>query len=370
MKTQLDRLAELARRLLPSMLDDASGLYSHKARWSPTGVRSEGSNALYSAMTAIGIQRDDRVSEPKSPALERTLDAIHAHALHACSPAGLLPTTIWAFAVARDDRTRSLVKTLGDRLRPSRSSSMELGLTLSGLAAAMAAFPGSRQSCSKLAAIAKEELLDRYSDSGRLFRARSRTLSSGRNLDWRMTSFASQVYPIHGLAQLAQVSETDPSTEIQRAAERLVEKQGPLGQWWWTYSLRNGRVLDGYPVYSVHQDAMAFMALAPLQNLGVRSYGHELARGLRWIFGENELGCPLVDFDRPFVSRCIQRRGADADGSLGMSKSQRRRALFASWGLRSTADRDPGEEQLELLEECRPYHLGWVLYARSLIRDW
>jgi hypothetical protein len=185
-----------------------------------------------------------------------------------------------------------------------------------------------------------------------------------------MTSFASQVYPIHGLAEYARVTETSPPQEILSAADRLVELQGPLGQWWWIYCPRTGRVVEGYPVYAVHQHAMAFMALAPLVNLGLRHYQEELGRGLQWLFGSNELGTPLVDFDAAFVSRCIQRRGGDAEGSLGMSHAQWWRAVLSSWRLRPRGRTEPDQDELEILDEYRPYELGWLLYARSLAAGW
>ena len=183
-----------------------------------------------------------------------------------------------------------------------------------------------------------------------------------------MTSFASQVYPLHGLAEFARVTGGELAAQALRSAERLVEAQGPLGQWWWIYSARNGKVLDGYPVYSVHQHAMAIMGLAPLERLGGPSYRRALASGLQWLFGPNELSTPLVDFDRGFIARCVQRRGADPDGPLGMSRSQWLRVLLSSRVSRS-AYGETHHDGLELLAECRPYELGWLLYARSLMNE-
>jgi hypothetical protein len=52
-----------------------------------------------------------------------------------------------------------------------------------------------------------------------------------------------------------------------------------------------------------------------------------------------------------------------------MSRAQRRDAILASWGLRRRPEQ-PVPQNLEIVEEARPYHLGWILYARSLLRDW
>lgn len=369
LRTRMDQLAMLGRRLLPSMFDANSGLFVHKIVWSADGLHASGTNAWYSAISAIGLHNDD-TAEVVPIRLDATTDTLLDACLRKRSSIGLIGATTWALAAATDTRTGSAVEVLDHRFNPIRSSSMELGIALAGLAAVIDAFPRLAPQAARIAALAKEELLHRFSHNAELFRGSSWAFRPRRLLQRNLTSFASQVYPIHGLAQYARASETSPPEHIRRAAERLIATQGELGQWWWIYSVRNGDVIEGYPVYSVHQDAMAFMALASLENLGLGSYRGALARGLAWVFGENELRTPLVDFDRALVSRCIQRRGADANGPFGMSRQQRRRVVLSSWRLRKPLDLAHGRGELEILEEDRPYHLGWLLYARSLVKSW
>lgn len=366
LRTQLDQLADLARALLPRLVDEASGLYAQKAVWRSNRVEPLGSSPLYSAISAIGIEHDGEAPELRAT-LAKTLDTLDELALRGSSRTALLATTIWALALRRDERAPVLLHRLDGSFSAPPSSSMELGLVLAAVAAVVDAFPQERGGL-RLATTAREALLARFEDSAQLFSGTSTAFRPRHRLQQNLTSFASQVYPLHGLAELARVTGGELPPEALRSAARLVEAQGPLGQWWWIYSARNGEVLDGYPVYSVHQHAMAFMGLAPLERLGGPTYRSELAKGLSWLFGDNELRLPLVDRDRRFIARCIQRRGADADGPSGMSRSQWRRVLLASWRLRSP----PGvrhDGNLELLEECRPYELGWLLYARSLLAD-
>jgi hypothetical protein len=329
-----------------------------------------GTNHLYSAMSVIGIAKDR--SDTKSKVrLEPTLDKLYELSLRESSHSiGGLAATTWALASAHDPRADALGRVMADRLIASTISSMELGLVLSALAAVIDASPAARQQSLTLADLVERELLGRFSDPAQLFLGHPRTLRAAHPFRMRITSFASQVYPTHGLAELARVRETDPAQQILRAADHLVEMQGELGQWWWVYSPRSGRVLESYPVYSVHQHGMAFMALAPLQNLGVRSYSSHLERGVQWVVGQNEVNIPLVDFDQTFMSRCLQRRGSDADGLLGMSASQRVGLRLSSWGMRRPQDGASHPDALELLHECRSYELGWLLYARSLVVDW
>jgi hypothetical protein len=367
----MNGLARLSRKLLPSLVDAPSALFSHKATYSAQGIRPAGTNPLYSAIAVIGIQSDDYDAHAEDAVpVDRTLDVLFGLSVGKTPSPGLLAATTWALCTVRDSRVSHLLGLLETRFDVRSSSSSDLGLLLAALAAAADASVGSRDATALLGRAATSELLRRFSDSAQLFGGSAPGFRARRLLDWNMTSFASQVYPVHGLAHYARATGVDPPQEALRAADRVVELQGPLGQWWWIYSLRDGSVIEPYPVYSVHQDGMALMALAPLQNLGVREYDRGLARGLGWLYGANELGTPLVDLDRLVVSRCIQRRGADADGVWGMSSSQRRGARLGSWGLAPRRGHLVEKDELEILEEVRPYHLGWALYARSLITSW
>jgi hypothetical protein len=277
---------------------------------------------------------------------------------------------MWALALNGDRRATTAIERLELHFQATASPTADIGLVLAGLAAVHDAFPRLRKRTAVLAESATSELLARFSEAAELFRASSFALRPRRLALWKSTTFAAQVYTIHGLAQYARASEVSPPAQIVKASERLIESQGPLGQWWWIYSPQSGAVIDGYPVYSVHQDAMAFMALASMQNLGLGSYRSALARGLNWLFGANELDTPLVDFERRFISRCIQRAGGHAEGLLGMSPQQQRALILSLWRLRRSPGFHTEPSKLEILEECRPYHLAWVLYAGLLVRNW
>jgi hypothetical protein len=183
-----------------------------------------------------------------------------------------------------------------------------------------------------------------------------------------LTSFASQMYPVLGMAEYALATSTAPPDSIFHAANTVSQAQGPLGQWWWMYSSRTGHVLEGYPVYVVHQDAMAVMALAGLARLGDRSNLGALEFGLRWLKGENELKRPLVLDDPPWFHRAIQRHRSNPDGYGGMSGANHvRMVLTSAVGSAPRATRKRGRG-FEVLTEDRPYHLGWVLFAAHLVR--
>jgi hypothetical protein len=173
--------------------------------------------------------------------------------------------------------------------------------------------------------------------------------------------FADLVYPIHALSWFAKlVGERAALNTAAGCAERLCSLQGAQGQWWWHYDYRTGEVIERYPVYAIHQDAMGPMALFALGRAGGPNFGRSIAKGMDWLTSAPELqGGSLIDEATGVIWRKVARR---EPGKLS-------RYLNAAASRVSPRLRVPG---LDLLcppgvidYEDRPYHLGWLLYAWS-----
>ena len=366
-ETRLRELAGIALRALPQMYDEQSSLFSHKAVPRDGRLVNRGQNAYYSAASMVGILSQPAVEPETVVPVGKALDALHS-ACERNHGGPLLSTSLWAGALAADSRAARLVASLDESLVVERAESAALGQVLRGLVAGADAFPNVRDAALDLAQRCAAELLDRHSAQSQLFRAMPRRPSGLRTmLGVRITSFASQVYPLLGLASLYSLRGDSPPPALRQTAERLVAAQGPLGQWWWLYSPSTATVLEGYPVYSVHQDGMAFMGLVPLERLGEGSYAEALALGLDWLDEQNELEISLVEEEPPFICRNIQRVGSDADAAFGIGRGNLARAIARSWRPGSVVDQTSADrDALEPLRECRSYHLGWLLYAYAL----
>jgi hypothetical protein len=169
----------------------------------------------------------------------------------------------------------------------------------------------------------------------------------------RIGSFADQVYPIYGMTKFWQVfGEPAARESALHCAEAICKAQGPLGQWWWHYDSANGQVVDGYPVFSVHQHAMGPMALLALGDATQSDYSRSIFHGLRWINSRNELNFEMEDASARLIWRCV------FNSSLAPQKKVK--ALF---GLRSEGEPQESPRNLSVRFECRPYELGWLLYA-------
>jgi hypothetical protein len=182
---------------------------------------------------------------------------------------------------------------------------------------------------------------------------------NGRGGRSHVACFADLVYPVHALTRYFEVSGNEAALDAaRRCAERVCRAQGPAGQWWWHWDVRTGAVIEPYPVYAVHQDAMAPMAFLGLQDAAGGDFARPVARGLAWLASAPELGGgSLVDPGAGLIWRKVARR----------EPRKLSRYLQALASRLHPALRVPGVDLAfppgAVDHEDRPYHAGWVLHA-------
>ncbi|MCB9539181.1 MAG: hypothetical protein H6704_23410 [Myxococcales bacterium] len=173
---------------------------------------------------------------------------------------------------------------------------------------------------------------------------------------WRTQAlFSTQIYWVYALATYGRVfGDAEAAGVAERAADQLIALRDPFHGWPWRYDAPRGRVAERYPVYSVHQDAMAPMALHAVTDATGRRFDRALRESVGWLH-RNELGVDLVDRDEAVVFRAIRRVFPLNRAAYGLGWA----AAFA--GARSPVADRPWA--LRVNRTCRPYHLGWILHA-------
>jgi hypothetical protein len=352
----LETLVELAVRGLPADRTDA-GDYVFTRRGTPDGkAEAVGRSLRYAAIVALGAgllpietQRAALAGETAYELTDRLVRTLTGTA-DAVPELGDAALICWAAAEAgHQDLPRALAR-LAELDPPDRPVyTVTAAWVVSALAAARSSVK-----------------VEAY-----LARARARLLSGaaggiyphvlgGRGLVPRYRAhvgcFADQVYPIQALARL-HATWTDPPalTAAEAVAERICALQGPAGQWWWHYDARTGQVVEGYPVYSVHQHAMAPMALLDLAEAGGTRHTAAIRTGLHWITAPAETGDALIDEELALVWRKVARNDP-------RKLVRGLRALSTRARLR-LAPLDHVFPPTVVDRECRPYELGWLLYA-------
>jgi hypothetical protein len=231
-----------------------------------------------------------------------------------------------------------------------KGSTMEVAWYLTGIAHCYLAGHGDLPGLAEQV-VAARQILEKNCGVSGVYGHVSRNKSWAGFFRGRIGTFADQVYPTIAFARLSQALEDDKARQMAlRTAEKMCELQASLGEWCWHYDSVSGRVVSRYPVYSVHQHAMGPMMLFAASEATGCDFSEAIYKGLAWISGHNELHRDFVEPSLGLVWRSIYLDSMDAYAD----------ATLRFLGMRiGTAD----ASKLKLRYECRPYELGWLLYA-------
>ena len=337
-----ERVGELeafALERLPSMrLADGAFCWEVRA----PDLEPRGRSLRYTLICLLGIQRARRagLSLPVEPGelLRLAVDEIGSPEL----TVGDLGLLLWADSRAEGRWHDKVAFTIHGRVGAGFPD-------LEGLELAWLVLGAAEAGADLLLDDALERLLGRIDSASGLFRHHD----SGRRA--RFPNFATQIYGVLALAVAARNGRGHTLGAARRAADRLLELQRPDGGWPWIYDTRSGRVVEPYELYSVHQDAMAPMALLELTEVsGDSRYADAALRGVEWVFGRNDLRRTMIDRDARVLYRSIRRRRGFDRAMLYVNTAG---ALAGTAILAGTGT------PLEVNPTDRPYHLGWVLEA-------
>lgn len=328
--------------------------FPHTMRRVGSDMRAEGDNLRYAIIVALGLawtpEPVQRSLLNGSTAAELAQSCIE-RAARLREP-GAVALAAWAAAETAGVFTAELFDMLEDMLAHGRT--IETVPCAWALTAALAArHLGATDEIQDLAA---QFLLEAQARSG-LF---PHAMPTGA-LGWARSHvgcFADQVYPIQALARLGRAENDRVALRgAEACAARIIALQGNEGQWWWHYDTRDGSVVEGYPVYSVHQHAMAPMALLDLFAAGGSDHRPAVIKGLGWLDTHPETGEPLVAREDGVIWRKVGRR---EPAKLVRSVAAMSTALAMGWHV-------PGLDRVfppgVIDRECRPYEFGWMLYA-------
>lgn len=349
----IERWTALAADGLTRMLHAPQLRYPRTARLRAdgSGLTLEGTSVRYAGMAALGLSRLDPDRQAGVLGGRTIHDLVSQNLQDAADGAdpGAVALAAWAAAETRTPVTDTVVAALA-RLLTGEEPVPTVDYAW-GIVAALAT-----PQLSHTLDLAARRLLAAQGPGGIFPHALPRqSLGRGRS---HVGSFADQVYPIQALARYATATGSQVALDAaNRCAERLAQLQGPAGQWCWHYDARTGDLIEDYPVYSVHQHAMAPMVLLELFEAGGTDLRQAVARGAGWIEEHPETPGPLVAESLGVIWRKVGRREPrKAVRTVRAATTALRPGLRLGW-LDGVCPPGPIDH------ECRPYELGWLLYA-------
>ncbi|WP_333777760.1 hypothetical protein [Streptomyces sp. IBSBF 3136] len=363
------RLLSVAESGLPAMLLPGGEAFvftmaGHKAPDGSWTLERRGTSTRYAAITALGARflPEDRQRAVLGGRSAQEFTGLLVESLPAVTNLGDAALIAWAAAETEHPKLSDAVErvdALDEEGRPQYT--VEAAWVLSALAAARGTVDVERRFTA-----ARDRLLRARIGDSPLF-----PHATGPGLvPWyraHVSCFADQTYPLQALARAHAGADGggDPAAlaAAEACAARICELQGDGGQWWWHYDARTGGVVEGYPVYSVHQHAMAPTALFDLADAGGTDFGAAVRKGLRWMTDVPELaGRP--EHREPMI---LDRLGVTW---RKVYRGDPKKAVRAARGLGtrvapslrlSSLDRVYRPASVD--RECRPYEFGWMLHA-------
>jgi hypothetical protein len=362
------RLLAVAESGLPSMLLPGSEafVFTMAGQQAPDGswtLERRGTSTRYAAITALGVRflPEDRQRAVLGGRTAQEFTGLLIESLPAVTNLGDAALIAWAAAETEHPKLSDAVArvdALDDEDRPQYT--VEAAWVLSALAAARDTVDVEARFTA-----ARNRLLRARIEGSPLF-----PHATGPGLvPWyraHVSCFADQTYPLQALARAHASGDRGGDPEALAAAEacaaRICELQGEGGQWWWHYDARTGGVVEGYPVYSVHQHAMAPTALFDLADAGGTDFGAAIRKGLRWMTDVPELAGaqhrePMILDELGATWRKVYR--GDPKKAVRAARGLSTR-LAPSVRLQSL---DRVYRPLSVDRECRPYEFGWMLHA-------
>ncbi len=361
-QSNIPTLSELVRKLrsiavhsLARMYRPEERLFAFRLRRNGQDEVPEGVSRRYTATALIGLASEDQhiAAEVLGNHSRQDVCGRLIANFGESQELGEVALTTWAARMLQHPRAHKAVEMLR-RMDPARGTypTVELSWALTALV-----IGGSEATDMALAERIADVLIGSFRKKSGLFphAPAKKGLSALRA---HVSCFADFVYPIQALSHYHQATGDAQAAEIAcRCAARMCQMQGPEGQWWWHFDIRTGRVVEGYPVYSVHQDSMAPMALFALAKACSQDYSESIEKGLRWLTDPPEIPGALIDIERDVIWRKVARH-------------EPRRLVR---GLQATASRLHPAIRVPAVDvafppnavdyESRPYHMGWILHA-------
>lgn len=354
-----DSVVDLCVDRLREALNPTTRLFDRQLRnkrWEDT---LETEDLTSTGICLIGLHRAS--IDPKRIELDvpRTLDALF-EVTRRRSYGGGLGLVLWANAVWDGPPLERVLDRAGLSLtRPAELiaplTTMETAWLVSGL---IHEVQRSGDAQARLALeVVEGELLARYRSDTQVFVHSSDNAPVLHRVRKFVANFADQIYSVQALSFLSIAAGNRAAlAAAEGSARRLVELQGPLGQWWWHYDPRDGTVAQGFPVYSVHQHAMAPMALMSLAAAGGADYRARVDLSHDWV-RQNELGVDLLDRGAGTIWRDIELVEGEIERVVRHTRS-----VFG-W---KPSDGGTVAANLKINYETRPYEWAWCLFAGAI----
>ncbi len=349
----LSDLLELSVRGLEDMYLPEKYEFAMKKKKVNDKVIIEGENLRYTLINLLGLHKAENHNLKSSLNLKEIIK-FHLGKVDKYDGVGEIGLLLWATSLISPEEINTMLSKVnfnnifGNFNDAKLGFTMELSWLLTGLLLASTFDKNFKKTIGDLPTEVYNTIRKNYGGVG-VFRHEAKKSLNGK-VRGKIGSFADQVYPIYAFSLFSQQEHNEEALIIAKeCAQTMCNHQGEDGQWMWHYNAETGKVVSKFPVYSVHQDAMAPFTFFAIQKASGINFEKYIYKGLDWMEDNNELNVSMIDRENNAVWRKISPP----------DNKRKTKALLSLAGI----DIKDDYSNLAVLYECWSYHLGWILYA-------
>jgi hypothetical protein len=354
-KRDVAALNAMALQSLVSLFENNERLFSRRVVVTEGGVLREETSRKRTIIAVLGLQRLSTSGESIPFDVASIADEVLKD-ISWVRNVGDLGLLTWLTAECVPERLETLFDTLDfgktldhyTSVRPANTR--ELAWFLAGISHARLARPGMRADLTDPVVAAYRLLQDNQGKSG-IFGYAKCSEFLGQSFCNRFGTFADQLHAIYALATFARAFHIEEPLEAALSCGNALRAlQGERGQWWFRYDKHAGRVVNRYPLLSLHQDGIAPLGLLALSEATGESFHHSIYKGLSWTAEATRLGDDFRKSDRGLIWESAAPTGKIAnywEAALSLANMRR----------------EQPRQKLRIWQEARPDQFGWLLYA-------
>ncbi len=355
-KSFINELVEISIHGLNDMYIEDNLEFAEKKILNENILSVEGTNIRYTLINLIGLHKAENNDFNISLKSEIDLKSIlrnQTNNLTKYESAGDIGLLLWATSLISPEEIHTILPKINfgnifNMYKDVRiKMTMELSWLLIGILMASTFNETFKTSIGNLPGKLYKLIRNNYGGNG-IFKHSSDDSFNGK-LRSAIGNFADQVYPIYAFVLFSKLMKNEEALLIaEETAQKICELQGDDGEWMWHYSVKTGDVLSKYPIYSIHQSALAPIALYSIQMATGKNYEKYIFKGLDWLT-KNSLNTDMVCKDHNSIWN-----------SIGPYKTYRKvKSTLSHLGFNSNYE----YKNLKVLRECWSYQFGWILYA-------
>lgn len=262
-------------------------------------IFSENFNSRYTLINLIGLHKAKNYGFNSNLDLTKILKH-HIDKAETITGIGELGLLLWAIGlISPEESTKLLTKiNFNEALLNFKDSklgyTMELSWFLTGLLFASTFNEKFKNSIDNLPNLVYKRIRKNYGGHG-IFQHEDKNNFEGK-LRAKVGTIADQIYPIYALSIYSQQIQNEEALLIAKeCAEKICEHQGKNGEWKWQYDSVTGEIISHYPIHSVHQLALAPMALFSIQMASDTDFSKNIFSSLNWLAENHKLYNQIID---------------------------------------------------------------------------